>query len=284
MSSLPDLHIVTYDIRGQLVKTGKAKPTRQTGIVTQTHLLLKGLADILPKLSLSITRTGTQDTLKYELLTPEGQTVSVQGIHSRFPELHDATGRLDKTLVKKYYEDEIDNPHNPVYPRMAARYITAIEQGSSDNLLLQNANSIVRVLKAEELDLTNRIRRIDWSRLSIIGVIHDVEGYQRRLRYIKERLAHTRMHVRLVAISEFVRQQLEAIGMPMEHVFKIPNGLDIQDFDLRLQEATAQNLFAGIQQRNNLPASGKMILVVARRVEHKGHLDVIRAIKILQES
>ena len=71
---------------------------------------------MLPGLSLSITHTGTQDTSKHDLLTPEGQTVFVQGILSRFPEIHDSTGNMDKALVKKYYEDEIDNPGNPLYP------------------------------------------------------------------------------------------------------------------------------------------------------------------------
>ena len=72
--------------------------------------------------------------------------------------------------------------------------------------------------------------------------------------------------------------------MPMEHVFKIPNGLDIKSFDSHLKSVTEQNLFEDIRQRNNLPHSGNMILVAARRVEHKGHLDVIHAVKILQEN
>ena len=276
------LHIVTYDVRGTFVDTGEHKDYRQTGIVTQTHQLIGGFALMDPEARLAVTQTGVEHPSARYLQTPEGLTVLAQGIDSRFGDyLRDpVTGGKNKTLVTDYYERRVHDPTNPVYRSLASQYAEAVRRADMPNLLLQNPNPIVSLLKAEEYGFLDDLT---CGQLNVTGVVHDVEGYEERLGYIQEAFGRTRMDLKLIAVSEFVHRQLIAMGMPAERITKVPNGLDIQRFADRLERARGQQVFDNIAERNGLPRDSKMILIPARRVAHKGHLDVIEAIKTLRD-
>lgn len=274
------LHIATYDIRGTYRESGEEKKSRRSGIVEHTHNLIRGISGINNKVELAVTQSGAKDTSSYYLITPEGYTVQVQGIQSRFQQylLDKKTGGKDKALTLRYYEDEINNPSNPIYRSLAEQYTRALRTANTPNLLLQNPNPLVSLLKAEELGL---IDDITLGQLNVTGVIHDTQEYPKRLKYIKSRYGSTKINLKLIAISNSVYSYLESIDMPKDKLFKVPNGIDIREFDNSLEKVKKQGLFEEVKKRNNLP-EGKMFIVNARRVAHKGHFDVIEAVKILK--
>ncbi len=94
MGLFPDaLHICTYDVRGTLLATGAAKPVRETGLVTHTHQLLRGLTERHPGMRLAVTQTGAAEPgQSARLLTPEGVQADLRYIATRFPQLRGPSG------------------------------------------------------------------------------------------------------------------------------------------------------------------------------------------------
>lgn len=280
--TLPDsIHIFTYDIRGVDIATGLVKACRQTGLVEQTHQLLSGLLTLKPDLRVAVTQTGAQEAGPRNIRIPEGATVYWQGIRSGFAQyLRDPrTNGKDKRLVDRYYEECIGDLNNPIYESLARQYASAVRRADIVNLLLQNANPMTSLLKAEELGYLDDLTL---GQLNVVGVIHDIDTYEKRLGYIIGRVKETKMNVRLIAISEHVYQELLTRGASPEWVHKVPNGLNVDAFMSKLTFVKEKGVFSSIQRRNLLPKNGRMILVPGRRVEHKGHLDVIKAIGLLK--
>jgi glycosyltransferase involved in cell wall biosynthesis len=279
----PDsLHVITYDVQGTVLSTGRPKPSRQTGIVTQTHQLLSGFARRQPGTRLAVTQTGAKQGSAYRLRTPEGQTVLAQGVQSSFPRYLSRPGASgkDPALVRRYYEELVHDPDNPVYESLARQYAAVIRRANIPNLLLQNPNPIVSVLKAEQFGYLDALTA---GQLNVTAVVHDVATYEARLGYVRQRVDETRTNLKLVAVSGPVRRQLDTIGFPAREVFSVSNGLDVHDFRARLRRGRERSGFEAVRRRNGLPHEGAMVLVVARRVEHKGHRDVIRAVRILRD-
>jgi protein gp37 len=108
-----------------MVATGAAKPVRVTGLVAHTHQLLQGLALRHPDTRISVTQTGaaTPAPTALRLCTPEGQTVALRAIATRFPKyLRDPNGGKSGQLVQRYYEDQIDDPANTVWRSLAEQF------------------------------------------------------------------------------------------------------------------------------------------------------------------
>jgi hypothetical protein len=277
------LHILTYDMRGVVVATGQPKDARQTGIVAHTHHLLSGLATLTPRLRLGMTQTGAADTTAYHLQVPEGQVVLAQGVRSDFPEYlrapHMRHGK-DKARVQFYYEEMLHDVQNPLYRRLAEQYAKVITVANIPTLLSQNPNPTIGILKAEELGYLDEVTA---GQLNLTAVMHDISGYEARLRYISERLELSKMDIRLIAVSEAVRRQMLDIGIPDVKVTKIANGLDVTGFRARLDSARSNRTFRQVEQRNRLPRGKRMLLVPARRAEHKGQIDAIRAMSMLDK-
>ncbi|MZE76810.1 glycosyltransferase family 4 protein [Streptomyces xinghaiensis] len=276
MGSFPDaLHICTYDVRGTLVDCGQPKPVRETGLVTHTHQLLRGLARRHPNITVAVTQTGAVTARRVGgLLTPEGLTVDLRTVATRFPQyLRDPRGAKSASRVRRYYEDEIDHQDNPVWASLAGQYAHALAAAGIPHLLLQNINPLVSVLKAEELGLLDGPP----DGLSVTGVLHDAAGAGRRLGYLARRARRTAIRLQLIAVSESVRREAVDAGVPGDLVTTIVNGLDVGDFEDRLRQARSAKVFARVRERNQLPAGHRVVLVSARRVSWKGHEDVIRA-------
>lgn len=277
----PQVHIITYDFAGTDVATGARTPCRTSGLVTHTHQLLTGISRVAPRLRLALTHTGTAHEGHY-LRTDAGQLVLAQGIATGFP---DHLGCLDRpgkdpARVRRYYEDQIDRRDNPVYRSLAASYARVIRVAGARCVLAQNINPLVSILKAEELGHLPGGRL---GPLAITGVVHDLADAPARFGYLARRLHQTSHQVRLIAVSRAVHDGLAAAGIPAETVRAVPNGLDIAGFDQRLDQARRDHVFEAIRVRNGLPNTATMLLVSARRVEWKGHGDVIEAVKILAQ-
>lgn len=267
------LHILTYDVRGTL-PDGTTKPTRQTGLVTHTHQLLAGLAHSAP---LALTHTG-QATEPYPLHTPEGHAATAQGIGTHFPQLTNRDGSKIPERVTEYYETRINQADNPVYTSLAAQYAQAIRRADTRNVLAQNTNPVVAILKAEEHGL------LPHGCCHLTGVIHDTDDMHHRFNYIRQRLAATRMSVHLVAVSHAVRNHLvDTAGIPAEAVTTIPNGIDDDAFRQAIHQARKHRAYARLAHREKLPTTGRMVLTSARRVRWKGHLDALDALTRLPE-
>jgi glycosyltransferase involved in cell wall biosynthesis len=274
------LHILTYDVRGSYVHSGQVKPARTTGVVTHTHQVLGGLARAAPRTRLAITCTGnTRGAVTY-LRTPEGHVALLQGVRTAFPEYLAAPGQpgKDPARVDYFYEQDIDSPGNPVYQSLAQQYAHVIRVAGTRHLLAQNINPIVSCLKAEQFGC---LPADGVGPLNLTGAVHDLAGAARRFGYLRDRLGHTCYQVKLIAVSSAVRDGLLDLGIPHRQVFTVPNGLDVAGFQDRLDRARAGNVFATVRARNDLPAEGAMVLVSARRVGWKGHIDVIDAVTIL---
>ncbi|MBF6289986.1 glycosyltransferase family 4 protein [Nocardia cyriacigeorgica] len=270
------MHILTYDMHGTVVATGQRKPCRHTGLVAHTHHLLSALAARHPGTRWAITQTGATRPGVYQLRTSDGTVVLAQGIRTGFGQyLGGADGGKDPARVRYFYEDTIDDPANPVYAGLARQYAHVIATADTQNLLAQNINPIVSVLKAEE---TGRL--VAAGRLNVTGVVHDLAGAERRFDYLRRRLEVTEHSVRIVAVSTAVAEHLAKAGITSERVHTVPNGMDIAEFESRLHTADAQDAFAAVARRNRLPA-GPMVLLSARRVAWKGHADLIAALRIL---
>lgn len=274
----PDsLHIFTYDICGMVVRTGRLKRCRQTGVVTHTHQLLAGFARAHPGLRLVITQTGAQENASDLVRTPEGNTVLVHGIQTGFPDLLRAGGVKCPHRVRHYYESTIDDPSNPVYRSLAGQYATAIRRAGIPHLLAQNINPLVSILKAEEFGLLG-----DFAAVQLTGVVHDTTDMQRRFDYVRQRLAEGRATVKLIAVSQAVhRYLLDEVGIAPEWVHTVCNGIDVHAFCRRVEQARQDGVFARVQARNGVPPQGRMLLTSARRVAWKGHLDVLHAVRLL---
>lgn len=279
---MKNLHIFTYDIRGTRVATETVKFARQTGLVTQTHHLLQGIINHQPSIKLAVTQTGARKPYRCQLRIPEGRTVFAQGLSTGFPEYLDKTksGGKDKELVDYYYEDSINDEGNPIYQSLAKQYTEAIYNAGIRHLILQNANPTVSLLKAEEL---NHLDAFTAAHLNAVSVIHDTEGYAERLKYIQRRQYKTRINLKFIAISNPVKEALIDLGFKSKDVTVVPNGVDLVQFKELLKRSNQSGAFTKLAQRNRLPLDKKMILVSARRVEHKGHFDVIEATKVLKD-
>lgn len=272
------MHILTYDMHGTVVATGQRKPCRHTGLVAHTHHLLSALAARHPGTRWAITQTGATCPGAYQLRTPDGTMALAQGVRTGFGRyLGGVDGGKDTTRVRHFYEDTIDAPANPVYAGLARQYAHVIATAGTPNLLVQNINPIVSVLKAEE---SGRLAAAGVGRLNATGVVHDLAGAERRFDYLRRRLEVTEHSVRIVAVSTAVAEHLAKAGITGERVHTVPNGMDIAEFESRLHTADARDAFAAVARRNGLPA-GPMVLLSARRVAWKGHADLIAALRIL---
>jgi glycosyltransferase involved in cell wall biosynthesis len=273
------LHICTYDVRGQSTATGTARTVRETGLVTHTHQLLQGLAVRRPDIRLALTRTGAAGPEPVdELLTPQGQRVQLRAIATRFPQYLAAPGGgKSSAQVRRYYEQEIGQADNPVWRSLAAQYAAAVLDAGIPDLLAQNTNPIVAILKAIEFGL------LDPSvlgGLALAGVVHDTAGCERRFGYIAEQL-RAGAPLRLVAVSQAVARGLLAAGVPAETVNTVPNGMDTAGFGDRLRRVREAAVFERVRVRNGVPRAARIVLVSARRVRWKGAQDVVEAAALL---
>lgn len=272
------LHICTYDVRGTIVRSGRPKRCRQTGLVTHTHQLLAGLARAHPGLRVAVTQTGASDAVRELIRTPEGQTVLWHGIRTGFPELLHQDGAKHPGRVRLYYETLVDEPDNPLYRSLAEQYATVIRQVGTRDLVAQNINPLVGILKAAEFGLLD-----DFGPVHLTGVVHDTTDMVGRFAYVRRRLAEPgRITITLVAVSDAVRRHLvDQSGMPADWVRTVRNGLDDQAFGQRIDHALRTGVFDRVRGRNGLPDTGRMLLTSARRVAWKGHMDVLHAVKRL---
>lgn len=277
MRSFPDsLHICAYDVRGTSTATGQLNPNRESGLVTRTHHLLRGLAQRHPDTRIALTKTGAAvPGPAYELCTPEGLVVAVREIATVFPQYLHKAGRKSHRLVRQYYEDTINDPGNPVWRSLAEQYARAIHAAGTTHVLAQSINPLISLLKAEEYMLLNRFH--------LTGVINDSGAeFARRFGYLAQRI-HAEAELSLIAVSESVRRELIDAGVPGHTVSKVLNGLDVAAFQTLLRQVDGGGVWERVRARNALPADCRIVLVSARRVRWKGHEDVIRAARHLAD-
>jgi hypothetical protein len=270
----PDsLHICTYDVRGTVVRTGAPRRCRQTGLVTHTHQLLAGFARAYPNLQLAVTHTGAENNASDLVRTPEGHTVSVQGIQSSFPDLLQVGGIKCPDRVRHYYETTIDDPDNPVYRSLARQYATAMRRVGTPHLLAQNINPLVSILKADEFGLLDELAPVH-----VTGVVHDTADMRYRVGYVRRQLARGTATITLIAVSQAVRRYLlDDAGIASANVRTVCNGIDARAFCRRIDHSRRDGVFEPVRVRNGLPTEGRMLLTSARRVAWKGHLDLLHA-------
>ncbi|MBI0311616.1 glycosyltransferase family 4 protein [Streptomyces javensis] len=244
--------------------------------MTHTHQLLRGLAERHPGMRLAVTQTGAAEPgAAVSLLTPEGVQADLRYIATRFPQLQGPSGAKDKLLVRRWYEERIDDPGNPVWRSLAEQYAKVIRDAGIADLLLQNINPITGVLKAQEMGLLGDVR--------LTGVVHDAVDAEHRFRYLARRMSEDTAGLTLIAVSESVRQTLLSAGVPASRVRTVHNGLDLGNFEARLRHAREAEVFGRVRDRNWLYSGSRIVLVSARRVPWKGHEDVIRAAARLKE-
>lgn len=273
------LHICTYDVRGQHAVTGVARPVRETGLVNHTHQLLQGVSSRHPDTRIALTRTGASRSEPVsDLLTPQGQRVQLRSIATRFPQyLGGPGGGKSSTLVRRYYEDEVGDAGNPVWRSLAGQYAAAVLDAGIPDLLLQNTNPVVAVLKALE---SGRLDASVLGGLAVTGVVHDTAGCERRFGYLADQLK-AGAPLRLIAVSQAVASGLVEAGIPAEKVSTVPNGMDTAAFDTRLARVRRAGVFERVAARNGVPSGTRIVLVSARRVRWKGAQDVIEAAALL---
>ena len=275
------LHVCGYDVRGVYPDTGEVRGTRETGLVAHTHQLLRGLAQRHPATRIAITVTGSAVPVPVRRLrTPEEHMVDLRTIASAFPEYLRAPGREGKDAgrVRHLYEDTIDDPGNPIWRSLAEQYAQAIGDAGIPDLLLQNTNPLVSVLKAEEFGLLNVASP---GGLRLTGVIHDAADAERRFGYVARRIERVGARVGLIAVSDSVCRALLDHGVGPDVVRVVRNGLDVWEFEERLERARIGDVFNRVCERNNVPSGGRVVLVSARRVPWKGHGDVVAAAGLL---
>lgn len=277
----PAIYIATYDICGYNQATGIEKPTRKTGIVTHTHQVIEGLSQLNPSMEITVSQTATPEERPYYLTTPEGQTVYTTSLHAKHPALNDpVTKQVSPARIGFHYETDVYNPNNPIYRAYAEHYAADIQRARTPYVLLQNPNPLIGVLKAEELGY---ISPSTSEQLKVTTVIHDTVSYPRRFEYIGDRLTKTRMDIAFIAISRSGREYLLEHGIPEESINLIPNGINIERFDAKVNSAKNLGTFACVRARDNLPEDKKTILCPAPRVRLKGHLVIVEAAKILKD-
>lgn len=279
------LYIATYDICGYDQVTSIEKPTQKTGIVTHTNELVDGFAGIDPSLQMTVSQTGSPEVPPCRLITPGGKTVYLTSIDAKYPFLDDPqTGKVLPEKVLFYYETDIYNPDNPVWQSNAEQYAADIRGVGAQDLLLQNPNPLVSVLKAEEYGYLDPAI---CGQLRVTSVIHDkgndTAGYAKRFEYIRDRLGKTRMDIAFITISQELRRYLLQEGIPSESLALIPNGIDVERFDSRVSKARELGIFACVQARDNLPKDKRLVLSTGRRILWKGHQVIIEAARMLKE-
>ncbi|MFE7797991.1 glycosyltransferase family 4 protein [Nocardia sp. NPDC057440] len=243
-----------------------------------THHLLDELARRHPRTRFTVTITGGEQLEQLgRLQTPDGPTVDLFRVATHFPQLICGSGstRKDAELVHHFYDERVDDQHNPVWVSLAHQYTSCVTAAETHDLVLQNINSLVAVLKAVETGLLN-------SELRLTGVIHDATGASGRFRYIARHVVENQgPRISLIAVSESIRSALCESGIPAERVRKITNGMDVDKFHERIRHSRATNTFSDVRRRNNVPPDTRIILMSARRVPWKGHEDLIQAAALL---
>ena len=179
--------------------------------------------------------------------------------------------------MRRYYEDGIDDPENPLLHTLAYQIAGAVRRAGISNILCQNPNPTVSLLKAEEF---GDLDPITAGTLTVTAVIHDTSGYEGRLSYIRKALARSRMRLQIIAVSDQVADALRRLGF--QDVTVVANGLDIKGFQASLKVTRSDAaIFDRVRARNQLPVGTPLVLVAARRAPHKGHVDVIEACRRL---
>lgn len=272
------LHMLTYDVEGKLVSSNRVRPHRHTGLVVHTNNLLAGLHARFPQTQVAVTTTGRAATPELIRL-PHGQIVLVRGIDTRFSEHLSRTGSgKDAALVHEMYEQRVEDDTNPVYQGLARRYAAVVRAAGMTDVLAQNINPMVSLLKAEQFGLLDSQRS---GRLSLTCVIHDLAGASGRFRYLARRLDQTGHSASVIAVSGAVRDGLLACGVDGRHVTTVFNGMNTASFQTRLAQARSQETFHEVRLRNRMPRGGTMVLMSARRVRWKGHEDLLDAVALL---
>ncbi|WP_237101469.1 glycosyltransferase family 4 protein [Nonomuraea sp. MG754425] len=234
------------------------------------------MAQHTPGVRVALTKTGaTTPGGVYGLQTPEGLAVTVREIATALPKLLYQGGHKNEHLVKRFYEDTIDDPGNQVWSLLATQYACAIGAAGIPHVLAQSINPLVSLLKAHDLGLLGKVH--------LTGVINDSgPDFTRRFDYLARQITGG-AQVTVIAVSESVRQELCAAGVPEHAVRKVLNGMDIDAFTTRLRHAEAAAVWERVRSRNKVPQGLRVMLVCARRVAWKGHQDVIHAARILAE-
>ncbi len=281
----PDaLHVCTYDVRGRFVDSGMIKPARKSGVVEHTHQLLAGIVREHPETRIAITQTRGSSVAACPvrpLQIPDGPIVQWRSVATGFPQYlraGEATDGKDPALVRRYYEERIDDPANPVWLSLAEQYTAVVRTAGTAHLLVQGINPLVAVLKAEQSGVL-AAAGLDW--LNVTAVVHDTAGAGRRLGYLARRIDQTGLTLKLIAVSGMIGQGLIDAGVPAGTVSTVLNGLDADQFERRLDGA--RGVFPRVAARNGVPRDGRIVLVSARRVPWKGHQDVIEAMGILRD-
>lgn len=276
-----DMYIATYDISGQDQTTSREKKTRKTGIVTHTDALIDGFKQLNPDMTITVSQTATPEEGSYILATPEGHNVQLRSIDAKPQELKDPETKLaSPERIAFHYETDVHNPNNPVYVSLAQQYTEIMNEANTCDVLLQNPNPLVSILKAEELNYINLQRS---EKIRLTTVLHDTGSYPKRFEYISRRLKKTGMDLAFIAISQSVQSYLVDNGIPQDSITLVPNGINVEMFDRRIDRARELGLFACVQARDNLPQGKKLILSSAPRVRLKGHHVIIEAASILKQ-
>ena len=112
-------------------------------------------------------------------------------------------------------------------------------------------------------------------------MIHDAADAERRFGYVARRIERVGARVGLIAVSDSVCRALLDHGVGPDVVRVVRNGLDVWEFEERLERARIGDVFNRVCERNNVPSGGRVVLVSARRVPWKGHGDVVAAAVLL---
>ena len=152
------LHVCGYDVRGVYPDTGEAQGLGETGLVADTHQLLRGLAQRHPATRIAITVTGSAGARARPAPAYSGgahggladHRLGVSRVSARAGQ--GGQGRRPGAAPLRGHDRR---PGNPIRRSLAEQYAQAIGDAGIPDLLLQNTNPLVSVLKAEEFGLLN---------------------------------------------------------------------------------------------------------------------------------
>jgi glycosyltransferase involved in cell wall biosynthesis len=84
--------------------------------------------------------------------------------------------------------------------------------------------------------------------------------------------------VRLIAVSETIRQALIDAGVDPHAVMRVFNGMDTGHFLDQLATVRRERVFVQVRARNHVPQRGPVVLLSARRAPWQGHFGLIDAV------
>lgn len=254
-------------VRGYDIYQNPSIPnTRISGLTIYTENLLTYWRKHAHSLELSFIRSSQEECLKNPKIV---DGIAVYGICTKIE--NETPDKKNQLLVHR-----IADPRNPVYRYRSQQLAEIIHQVRPDVVNVHNTRP------AGEIIWAHKHRFLQWKFRTFL-TLHDL--FEEPMRFIAENIEYFDS---IIAVSSFVLKKAMHYGIPSKKLRLIYPGMDIARYEKMIQRARRSTEIHAVKKKIGLPecssANAFIILIPARRVQHKGHRIAFEVLKRLYDA